>query len=329
LKVFPLIFIATLGVAACGTGNQDREADPAPAEPDPAGVARARIGVVFDPSRVRAGISIAGLLVERVNVSRAVVDSSFVGDIAFRGEIELSGRTIPHFEADASDAACFEADSASAARLPRWAGDRRRAWFCFSNAREANRALGPSRAQRPARIVIADFTIHRGLSDQVNSARFVRPVGDSAWISSRNRPLEAAAKEIVAFLHGKRPFDGISLADTVVLYLSPEGGGTRSVFTRASLRTPANWVLLSGRQRYSFVPLPWTRMTTRPGRHFNCHEYALASLFPELAAFPHVGVKLEPARPRSCLESWNATFVFDTTGGPPKLIAAVYDQWEW
>lgn len=329
MKFFPLVFIVTIGVAACGTSDRDREADPAPADPDPAGAARARIGVVFDPSRVRAGDSIAGLVVERVTVSRAVVDSSFVGDIAFRGEIELSGRKIPHFEAEVSGARCFEADSASAARLPRWEGDRRRTWFCFSNVASATRALGPSSAGPPARIVIADFTIHRGLSDQVNSARFVRLVRDSASIARGNRTLDSAAKEIVAFLQGKRPFDGIPLGDTVVLYLSPEGGGTRAAFTRESLRTPASWSVQSDGRKYSFVPPPWTRMTTRPGRHFNCAEYSLASRFVNLAVRPHVGVKLEPDRPASCLESWNATFVFDTTAGRPQLIAAVYDQWEW
>ena len=154
-------------------------------------------------------------------------------------------------------------------------------------------------------------------------------VRDSASIARSNRALDSAAKEIVAFLQGKRPFDGIPLADTVVLYLSPEGGGTRAAFTRESLRTPASWSVQSDGQRYSFVPPPLTRMTTRPGRHFNCHEYPLISRFRHLAMQPHVGVKLEPERPASCLESWNATFVFDTAAGRPRLIAAVYDQWEW
>jgi len=180
LTWLPLFLVVASGVAACGTREKAAEA-----EPDPAGAARSRIGVIFDPSRVRTGDTIAGVVVDRVSVTRAVVDSSYVGDITFRGEIELSGRTFPHFDADASDAACFEADSASAARLPRWAGDRRRAWFCFSNATEANRALGPSREERPARVVIADFTIHRGLSDQVNSARFVRLLGNATADTSR------------------------------------------------------------------------------------------------------------------------------------------------
>jgi hypothetical protein len=322
-----LALLGFLGVGACRSSEQARvEADP---DPDPAGAARARIGVIFDPSRVRAGDSIAGLVVERVNVSRAVADSSFVGDIAFRGEIELSGRTFPHFEADASDAACFEADSASAATLPRWAGDRRRAWFCFSNAAEASRALGPSRAERPARIVIADFVIHRGLSDQVNSARFVR-LRDSGSVAASNRALESAAKEIVAFLQGKRRFETIHLADTVVLYLSPEGGGTRAAFTRDALRTPSNWMLQSGRQSHSFVPpRSVTRMTAKAGRHLKCLEYPLESLFSHLGGLPHAGVKLEPETAGSCLQTWNATFVFDTAAQPPRLVAAVYDQWEW
>jgi hypothetical protein len=330
LKFFPLVLVVTLGVGACGTSNRDREADADPADPDPAGAARARVGVIFDPSRVRAGDSIAGLVVDRVSVSRAVVDSSFVGDIAFRGEIELSGRTFPHFDADASDAACFEADSASAAELPRWAGDRRRAWFCFSNAAEATRALGPSRAERPARIVITDFVIHRGLSDQVNSARFVRVVAPRSAAGSSDRALESAAKEIVAFLQGKRRFETIHLADTVVLYLSPEGGGTRAAFTRDDLRTPSNWMLQSGRQSYSFVPpRSLTRVTAKAGRHLKCLEYPLESLFSHLARLPHAGVKLEPETTGSCLQTWNATFVFDTAAQPPRLVAAVYDQWEW
>jgi hypothetical protein len=43
-------------------------------------------------------------------------------------------------------------------------------------------------------------------------------------------------------------------------------------------------------------------------------------------------VSLQPdiAAP-SCLRTWNATFVFDTsaTGEPPRLSGVLYDQWEW
>jgi hypothetical protein len=31
----------------------------------------------------------------------------------------------------------------------------------------------------------------------------------------------------------------------------------------------------------------------------------------------------------SCLQVWNVTFVFDPKARPPRLVAAVYDQFEW
>jgi hypothetical protein len=146
----------------------------------------------------------------------------------------------------------------------------------------------------------------------------------------RATELDEAAKEVVAFLQGEVGIDRIRLADTVVLYVSPEGGGTRAVFKREQLRHPSNWRVESGRQSYAFAPPPgMTKLTTRVGRHFNCMEYPLSSRFPELARLPHVGAKLEPERVDSCLQTWNVTLVFDAAEGPPRLVAAVYDQWEW
>ncbi|HMG19522.1 MAG TPA: hypothetical protein VK573_12410 [Gemmatimonadales bacterium] len=142
--------------------------------------------------------------------------------------------------------------------------------------------------------------------------------------------LDAAANDVVAFLRGQVGFDRIRLADTVVLYVSPEGGGARAAFKREQLRHPSNWVVRSGRPTYVFAPRPGlAKVTTRVGRHFNCLEYPLSSRFAELARLPHVGVKLEPERAASCLQSWNVTLVFDATARPPHLVAAVYDQWEW
>jgi hypothetical protein len=299
---------------------------------DTAGLRRARLGVVFDPGRVKPGDTIAGLVVERVAAHYTPIDSTLVGTAGFRGEMELGGATIRHPEADATKEVCFEADSASAARLPRWAGDRRRAWFCFSNATAAARALGPPQTEWPARIVISHFVIHRGLSDEVNAAQFVRLAGaDAKRTGDRAQTLEQAAKDIVGFLRGDVGFDSIRLADTVTLYLSPEGGGTRVAFTREQLRAPSNWVLHSGLGTYSFVPPQrLTKLTAKAGRHFNCGEYPLASRFRELATLPHVGVALDPDDRTSCLQTWNATFVFDDSGAqPPRLVAAVYDQWEW
>ena len=115
---------------------------------------------------------------DSVHARRNVVDSTYVGMARFRGQIELSGRTIPHFDSDLRhETVCFEADSASAARLTRWLHDERRSWFCASNPQDATRALGPPGTEVDARIIIEDFVIHRGLTDEVNSARFVERVG--------------------------------------------------------------------------------------------------------------------------------------------------------
>jgi hypothetical protein len=116
----------------------------------------------------------------------------------------------------------------------------------------------------------------------------------------------------------------------VTLYLSPDGGGTRTAFSREQLRRQSQWALRSGRQTYPFAPPPsLKKMTARADIHFNCLDYPLASRFPDLAKLPHVGVKLERDSAGSCLQTWNATFVFDTSARPARLVAAVYDQWEW
>jgi hypothetical protein len=118
------------------------------------------------------------LVVDSVHARRTIVDSTWVGLARFRGQIELSGRTITHFDADLRhESVCFEADSASAARLPRWLHDKRRSWFCFANPQDAARALGPPGTEVDASIIIEDLVIHRGLSDEVNSAHFVERVG--------------------------------------------------------------------------------------------------------------------------------------------------------
>ena len=137
-----------------------------------------RPGIRFDPSKVRRGSSIGLLVVDSIAARQAVAaDSLYVGTARFRGTIELRGWTMRHPDPDAYRVVtCFEADSSSAARLPRWEGDERRAWFCFSNRAAAAQALGPPSEGVPATIVIDQFTIHRGLSDEVNSARLVRLV---------------------------------------------------------------------------------------------------------------------------------------------------------
>ena len=141
--------------------------------------------------------------------------------------------------------------------------------------------------------------------------------------------LDAAARRIVDFLRGKASFDQINLSDTVTLSVAPEGGGGQATFARQGLGQPSAWRVRSGGHVYSFAPpTEMTKLTTKVGRHFSCNEQSLATRFPRFAKFPHVGTLLEPAIRSSCLQTWNVTFVFDTSS-PPRLVAAVYDQWEW
>ena len=129
-------------------------------------------GIRFDPDSIEVGARIGAMTLDSID-RRTAHDSTRLGTARFSGVVELSGARMRHFDSDA-DALCFEADSASAARLPRWAGDERRSWFCFTNRAAAQSALGPPGDSTPATVVIDRLTIHRGLSDEVNSARFVR-----------------------------------------------------------------------------------------------------------------------------------------------------------
>jgi hypothetical protein len=169
-------------------------------------------------------------------------------------------------------------------------------------------------------------------AEELSVAREPPPVAADAPGAEQARELTEATEDILAFLRGETPFGRIRVADTVTLYLSPEGGGLRAAVPRERLRDPRGWELRSadGRSAYAFAPPPgWTRLTARVGRHFNCLEYPLASRYPELARLPHVGTRLEPAGAGSCLQSWNLTFVFDAGSRPPVLVAVVRDQWEW
>lgn len=165
-----MVTFIVLALAACSQAprNDAARSDTTPARP-------LRPGIRFDPATLRPGTSVGVLVADSVAARRTPIDSTYVGTARFRGEIELSGQTMRHPDSDVQ-VVCFEADSLSAARLPRWKGDERRPWFCFTNDGEARRALGPPIDGVEATVVIDRFTIHRGLSDEVNSARLVRAV---------------------------------------------------------------------------------------------------------------------------------------------------------
>lgn len=175
----------------------------------------------------------------------------------------------------------------------------------------------------------ATETASRAAASEVTTPR-PAPLG-----AHRPEELVAAATEVVGFLRGQVPLARIRLADTVVLQLSPEGGGTRRAVAREMLRSPSSWKVRPNRPSprpidYSFVPHPrLTILTTRVGRHLNCMESDLSSRSAELAPLPHVGTMLSPTGQNSCMQTWNVTLVFDPVAKPPVLVAAVYDQWEW
>jgi hypothetical protein len=144
--------------------------------------------------------------------------------------------------------------------------------------------------------------------------------------------LEAAAREMVTFLQGDAPLPA-GVADSVVLYLAPEGGGNSAVRRRAALEDPSAWAVHSAEldTTYPFAPPEGlTELAMEPGRHMRCFDESLGEISEELAALPHVGVRLSPPDVLvSCLQTWNLTFVFHPSADPLTLVAVIYDQWEW
>lgn len=135
-----------------------------------------RPGIRFDPDSIVPGTRVGDLVLDSIRVGRTPSGPS-VGSAFFGGELSLTGHTLRHFDADlAPVSVCFEADPASAARMPRWEGDERRPWFCFDDPAVAARLIASPGDSVQATIVIDDFTIHFSFSDAVNSARIVRMV---------------------------------------------------------------------------------------------------------------------------------------------------------
>lgn len=142
-------------------------------------------------------------------------------------------------------------------------------------------------------------------------------------------PLRSSAERIARFLSGGIDSTALPLADSVDLYIAPEGGGGQVRRSRAELLRRDNWYVRSGGVTHSFVPdARFEKMESFVGKHVNCRPADLRTRSPELAARPHVGVLLSHPN-GGCMATWNATFVFDTSGPTPLLIAALYDQWEW
>jgi hypothetical protein len=168
----------------------------------------------------------------------------------------------------------------------------------------------------------------------VSCARPVPHPRGETTVHAAHRPEELvdAATKVIGFLQGRVGAGEIHLADTVALHLAPGGGGGQTRIPREQLRDPAAWVIRArdGAGTYRIAPPNGhSVLATRVGEHFNCHPSALARVSEELARLPHVGTRLQPPGAESCLQSWNATLVFDPNRRPATLVAVLYDQWEW
>ena len=190
MRFIPLTTLLLL--ASCGgdkSGDADAAslpADSAATTPVPAATAERSTagassapesgqGVQFDPAALSKGAKVGTVTADMLTLSRASDSVTWVGSARFVGELTLSGRAVPHVDANVREV-CFEPDAASAALLPHWSGDTRRTWFCFSNQPEAQQSLAALREKRLATVVIDRYTINKGQSDQENSAELVRVV---------------------------------------------------------------------------------------------------------------------------------------------------------
>lgn len=164
LPLCALLLVGACGPDAEAKGESELAAD-RPAGPRPP--------LIFDPPSLRRGAEIGEMRVDSLDVVWGEGVGEWVGVVRFTGAVRLTGSAIPHLVDPEADAVCFEADSASGRRLPRWPGDERRPWFCFENTDDARRMLGSADSARPATVMVDRFTTVRAFTDAVNSARLV------------------------------------------------------------------------------------------------------------------------------------------------------------
>jgi hypothetical protein len=161
-------------LAATPPAASDTSAAPAPADSPlapPAGRAITPASF-FDPAAIEPGDTVLGLRVASKRV--APYESGWVGMVEFEGEVALSGRYAPHGDYPEFVELCFFPDSASAARLPRFAADQRISWFCFQNQPQARRLLADSPATGAADVVVRAFRYVFEPTDVYNQATLVR-----------------------------------------------------------------------------------------------------------------------------------------------------------
>jgi hypothetical protein len=126
----------------------------------------------FDPGAVEPGDTVLGLVVVSKDVERAAaVDSVWVGNVVFEGDLVLQGVYQPHYDWPEVTAPCFHVtDPASMARIPRFAPDSwtspdGKTWFCFSNPEVALELLGPPEQPREMVIALDRYQLWRQFTD--------------------------------------------------------------------------------------------------------------------------------------------------------------------
>lgn len=157
---------------------------------DPALAGGSGTPLAFDPDSLRDGDTLGTMVVARRDL-RIDHEGRWVGTVHFTGEVTLSGRYHPHFDYPEMRSTCFEVDDDSAARLPRFAFDERRVWFCFENQEDAARSLGPPGSSGDATIVIDRYSTIHSFTDAVDAARLVRVVSRAPEGSGGPAPPDA------------------------------------------------------------------------------------------------------------------------------------------
>ena len=169
-----LLVLTASAIAACDRPLEDSEIAPAADSAADSLLAGERdMPLAFDPDSLGDGDTLGTMVVARREL-RVDHEGRWVGTVHFAGEATLSGRYHPHFDYPEVRSTCFEVDDSSAVRLPRFAFDERRVWFCFENQEDVARSLGPPGSSGDATIVIDRYSTIRSFTDAVDGARLVR-----------------------------------------------------------------------------------------------------------------------------------------------------------
>lgn len=191
-----------------------------------------------DPATVSRGDTVGAFVLDSIERQRTP-SGEWVGRAWFSGTVSLTGRTFRHPDGADYPYPCFEADTVSAIRLPHWSADSRRPWFCFENAADARRRLRDT-AGEPASIVVDRFTIHRNLSDAVNSARLVdAESGVGGGLECFSTPQSILARQPGSVAPGPRGLTG-------TIRLSRAAGGASWLVDSDGRSLGAGWRTVAG-----------------------------------------------------------------------------------